>query len=122
MASLQLRGSSWSCIFCFQGKRHWLTLGEVSEIEAHATGAKIDYLLMRIKQKLIDAPPGCDIVTFVQHDGKPPTTTDSERPLTLAKLEERYFDTHRSRSAASTIEGMELHFKHMKAYFGKDRA
>jgi hypothetical protein len=30
MASLQLRGESFACNFCYRGKRQWLTLGKVT--------------------------------------------------------------------------------------------
>jgi hypothetical protein len=50
MASLQLRGESYPCIFRYRGKRQWLTLGKVSRAEMEAKAAQIDYLLL--KQKL----------------------------------------------------------------------
>ena len=75
MASLQLRGDTYSCIFMWNGKRQWLNLGAVTEQEAEAKTAKVDYLLMRLKQRLISLPPGTDIIDFVRHDGQPP-----ERP------------------------------------------
>jgi DNA (cytosine-5)-methyltransferase 1 len=50
MASLQKRGDTYSCIFYWQKKRQWLSLGSVSEKEAEAKAAQVDYLLMRLKQ------------------------------------------------------------------------
>ena len=70
MASLQLRGKSYACVFCWHGKRQWFTIGKVAEEEAKAKASQVEYLLMRLKQRLIDLPPGIDIVEFVQHDGK----------------------------------------------------
>ena len=76
MASIQLRGQSYACIFCWHGKRKWFTIGKVTEIEAEAKSAQVEYLLMRLKQGLIELPAGMDIVEFVQLDGKPPSRSD----------------------------------------------
>ncbi len=72
MASLQLRGKSYACIFCWHGKRKWFALGMVSEAEAQAKAAQVEYLLMRLQQALIELPPGVEIVDFVRHDANPP--------------------------------------------------
>jgi hypothetical protein len=72
MASLQPRGWSYACVFCWHGRSKWFTIGKVSETEARAKPAQVDYLLMRLKQRLIELPPGVDIVGFVRHDRKPP--------------------------------------------------
>jgi hypothetical protein len=37
-----------------------------------AKSAQVDYLLMRFKQRLIELPPGLDIVAFIQFDGESP--------------------------------------------------
>ena len=41
---------------------------------------------MRLKQRLLELPEGTDIVTFVEHDGKPPdigpTLADAPRQAT----------------------------------------
>ena len=47
---------------------------------------------MRLKQNLLHLPPGMDIVTFVEFDGKPPISPDSGEsgyfflPLALARF------------------------------------
>jgi hypothetical protein len=79
MASLQKRNDVWNCIFRYQGKRHWYNIGDVEESEAQSVSAKVDYLLLRIKQHLIEVPAGCDIVTFIEHDGKPPSQKESSK-------------------------------------------
>ena len=70
MASLQNRNGSYKLTFCYHGKRHYLTLGKVSEQEAEAKSAQVDYLLLRIRQRLVQVPPGVPIEEFVQHDGE----------------------------------------------------
>jgi hypothetical protein len=49
-----------------------LTLGKVSEDEARSKSDQVNCLLMRLNQRLIELPPGIDVVKFVQFDGKPP--------------------------------------------------
>ncbi len=72
MAGLQERGGSYRVFFRFHGKQQTFPLGKVSKQEAEAKAAQVDYLLLRLKQRLIDLPPGVDIADFLQHDGKPP--------------------------------------------------
>jgi hypothetical protein len=51
-------------------------IGAVEEIEAKAIKAKVEYLLMRIKQRLTDVPSDMDLVDFlvrVRNDGCPLT-------------------------------------------------
>lgn len=77
MASLQRRNGVWNCIFRFQGKRHWMNLGEVSQTEAEAVSAKVDYFLLRLKQRLLEIPLGCDIAVEAPRGrphGSPPGT------------------------------------------------
>jgi hypothetical protein len=122
MASLQLRGQSYACVFCWQGKRRWFTIGKVTEHEARAKASHVDYLLMRLKQRLIELPPGVDILEFVQHDGRPPSggseTRATSRALTLAQFRDRYLSTHRESLEDRTIDGIELHFKHLCRVLG----
>jgi hypothetical protein len=92
MASLQKRGKTYSCVFYWDGKRQWLTLGNVTEREAEAKSSQVDYLLMRIKQSLVSVPVGTDIVEFVQRDGKPPErrAAPATARLSLAAFRDRY--------------------------------
>lgn len=119
MASLQLKGESWYCQFLYHGKRHTFTIGKVSKNEAEAKANQADYLLMRLKQNLLHLPPGMDIVTFVEFDGKPPHQTSEKDCLSLAGLRDRYLETHRNGSLEqSTLDGIELHFKHLIGTLG----
>src|ERR1700686_1908314 len=94
MASIQKKGDSWYCQFMYQRQRHTLTVGKVEESEAQATAARIDYILMRIRQRLIDVPAGMSIITFIEHDGKPPPDVESKPVSTLfSELRQRYLET-----------------------------
>jgi hypothetical protein len=88
VASLQLRNNSWRVIFRFRRLKHFITIGEVEEIEAQGVKARYEYLLRLLKQHLLTLPVGMDIVTFLRHDDKPPETTrDSTSPeVTFAEF------------------------------------
>jgi integrase len=122
MASLQKKGNGWYCQFLHHGKRHTFAVGAVAEEEAKAKAAQVDYLLLRLKQRLIELPAGVGIVEFIQHDGKPPTNAlaiPERLALTLADFLARYLATNRPSLEARTIEGIELHFKHLSGALGE---
>jgi hypothetical protein len=50
-------------------------LGKLSAEEAASKAAQVDYLSMRLKQRLIELPPSVDIGEFVQFGGTPPSDT-----------------------------------------------
>ncbi len=123
MASLQERNGVWNCVFRYQGKRQWMNLGEVEKSEAEAVSAKVDYILLRLKQHLLEIPAGCDIITFIQYDGKPPSAEKlqqaQQQSLTLADLRDRYFNVHGNGTLEeNTVAGMQQHFKHWIATLG----
>ena len=49
MAALQERNGSYRVIFSYRGKQRTFTLGRVTEAEAKAKAAQVDYLLMRLR-------------------------------------------------------------------------
>jgi len=65
---LQERAGSYRVIFRHNGNYHTFTLGTVSQDEAETKAAHVDYLLMRLKQRLITLPEGVDIVTLRLHE------------------------------------------------------
>jgi len=60
MAGLQRKGDSWYCTFRYLGDRHTFTIGPVPDDIAEATGRKVDLLLYRLKQRLVEIPSGED--------------------------------------------------------------
>jgi len=124
MAWVQSRSGSFRVLFRHGGKQHTFWLGEVSEREAQTTADKVDYWLMRIKQGLVSLPPGCDVVEFVQHDGKPPehiTAPGSPAAITLASLRDTYLKAQSKKLEDTTLAGIELHFAHLTRLLGPDR-
>jgi hypothetical protein len=119
MAAIEERCGRFRIHFRWHGRQHKLALGKVLAEEAASKAAQIDYLLMRLKQRLIELPPGVDIVEFVPFDGKPPAdvreASAESRELTLTDFRDRYLATHRDSLEDRTIEGIGLHFKHLTA-------
>jgi integrase len=121
MAGLQLRGDTYRVHFRYKGKQLFFTLGQVSEQEADAKVAQVDYLLMRLKQRLISIPDGVDVVAFLQFDGKTETKPAAPVAVTvvsLSNLRDRYVSTHRGSLEDSTLATSEMHFRHLIKWFG----
>jgi integrase len=120
MAGLQSRSGRWRVIFWYYGKQHSFWVGQVKENEARRVAAKVDYWLMRLKQNLVQLPPGCTVVTFVQHDGKPPEhqTAEETRELTLEGLRQAYFQSQKIKLEETTTDGIGLHFNHLARILG----
>ncbi len=124
MASLQERNGSYRVLFCHHGKLHSFTIGKVEKDEAENKARQVDYLLMRLKQRLIVLPEGTDIVTFIEHDGKPPdigpTLADAPRQaVTLGHLKDRYLTTHANGTIeANSLDTCKLHLGHFCRVLG----
>ncbi len=123
MAALQERHGSYRVIFRYHGKQHSFTLGEVSSDEAATKAGHVDYLLMRLKQRLATLPLGSDIVEYLQFDGNPPIVAGEQAPspakATLGQLRSRYLAPHRASLEANTLATVELHFRHLVRFFGE---
>jgi integrase len=122
MASLQKKGDSWHCQFVYKKQRRTWVLGAVDDTEAHATKGKVEYLLMRIKQRLIDVPPGMDIVDFLAADGRPADyyQPSGTKETTFADLRNSYIRTHSSGTIEkNTLDTCKLHLSHWTASLGE---
>jgi integrase len=121
MAGVQYRNGRYRVVFRYLGKQHAFTIGEVSKDEAETKSAQVDYLLMRIKQRLASLPPGTDIVEYVQFDGKERPVEISSPPakLSLAKLRDRYLVTHEASLEDNTLATIRMHFRHLVGRLGE---
>lgn len=121
MAGLQERSGIYRVFFRFRGKQRTFPLGKVTKQEAEAKAAQVDYLLLRLKQRLIELPPGMDIAAFLQHDGKPPESMPfTPRGNTLlVTLRDRFLATHVGAHEKNTLYTAGIHFKHMIATLGE---
>jgi len=121
MATIQNRNDSFRILFIHHGKRYAYPLGKVPRRVAESKAAKTDEVLALLKGGYITIPPAVDIVTFVRHEGKLPSTPTQPggEGVTLAGLRDRYLATHRNGALeATTLSGVELHFKHLVATLG----
>ena len=108
MASLQFRdGDSYRVAFRYDNQQHVLIVGKVSEREAKEWQSKTENLLMRIKHRYTEVPPGCSIEDFIRFDGKPPVEPEFQvrKETTLRQLRDEYIATmfaERSKRTRST--------------------
>jgi hypothetical protein len=58
MAAIQNRAGSFPVLFRYEGRQYTWTLGRVDQDEAMATAARVEYLLMRVRQRLLSVPVG----------------------------------------------------------------
>lgn len=117
MAGLQYRNGSYRVLFRYHGKQHSFTIGAVSQEEAEKKSAQVDYLLLRLKQRLATIPSGIGIVEYLEYDGQP-RATDTPDAVSLASLRDRYFEAHETSLEPTTTEGMRTHFKHIVGHLG----
>ncbi|WP_020469591.1 tyrosine-type recombinase/integrase [Zavarzinella formosa] len=126
MASLQERNGSYRVQFFHHGKLQGFTIGKVSQEEANAKMAQVEYLLLRLKQKLVAIPDGVDIATFLEHDGKPPSTIPTlpetkRQAVTLGHLRDRYLDAHGNGTVeANTLYTINIHLAHACRVMGEE--
>jgi len=123
MASLQQKGESWYCQFLYQQKRRTLTIGKVDEAEAQATAARVDYILMRIRQKLLEVPVGMDIIDFIQQDGKPRAAASTAAPksTSLSELRASYLATVGNGALEdNTLYTAKIHLQHLGKTLGEN--
>jgi integrase len=124
MASLQERNGSYRVLFCHHGKLHSFTIGKVEKGEAENKAQQVNYLLMRLKQRLIVLPEGTDIVTFIEHDGKPakagPTLPSAPRQsVTIGHLKDRYLTIYANGTIeANSLATSRLHLGHFARILG----
>jgi site-specific recombinase XerD len=118
MASLQERNGSYRVLFKYHDKLHSFTLGKVTPDEADAKARQVDYLLMRLKQRLIQLPPAIDIVQFVRHDGTPPPPGPAlpespRKAVALSHLKDRYLATLGNGAVeANSLYTLRIHLSH----------
>ena len=120
MAAIQCRNGSYRVLFRHAGKQHAFTLGEVSQQEAESKAAQVEYLLLRLKQRLAVLPPGVEIVEYIQYDGKiiPPESPAAEK-ITLPTLRDRYIETHTASLEPNTLKLIRIHFGHLVSVLGE---
>ena len=105
MAGLQERSGSYRILFRYHSKQHVFTLGKVSQEEAETKCAQVDYLLLRLKQRLIELPPGVDIVDFIRFDVPTPGDVLQGNPGRLEAVGSNRVGSEAGRTGGRTEPG-----------------
>ena len=125
MAALQLRNGVYRLLFQFNGKQHTYPIGPVNLPEARQWKSKVEHLLMRLKQNMLEIPPGCTINQFIQYEGKPPAEMNPARTryTTLDELRKAYVKVFSNGAIESnTLVTAEIHLDHITETLGIRRA
>lgn len=128
MASVQKKGDAWYCQFVHSKKRHTFAVGRVTRAEADRVADRVGYLLMRLKQGLLEVPLGVDVADFVRFDGRPPKAAEVaagaepvQKSVTLGGLRDAYLGTVGGGAVeANTLSTTRVHFAHLVGTFGAD--
>ncbi len=127
MAGLQERGGSFRVIFRYEGKQRSVTLGKISCDEAESRIGAIDLLLLRIKQQLINVPPGVTIEEFLLSDGRvqtplaAPERGQADGPVKFSFFKEGYLEARSGGSMeANSLATARMHLGHFEDTLGKD--
>ncbi|HEX4132890.1 MAG TPA: tyrosine-type recombinase/integrase [Pirellulales bacterium] len=120
MAAIQERNGSWRALFRYQGQQHAVTIGRVPKHEAVQWKGKVEHLLMRLRQNLLELPSGMPITEFVLRDGKPVTKASQTASTTFGQLHDAYIAARSNGSLeANTLATIELHLGHIEKTLGK---
>jgi integrase len=121
MATLQSRNGSHRLLFQYEGKQQAFTIGAVSLTEARQWKSRVEALLLRIRQRLLEVPEACSINDFILHDGKPPAVTNltKVRKSTLGELRDAYVKVFSNGAIeANTLATAKIHLAHIETTLG----
>jgi integrase len=118
MASIQRRGENWQCQFMHGRRRYTFAIGKVDEAEAQAISAKVEYVLMRLKQGLMELPEGADIVEFIQRGGVLPKAQAPD--ISFRALSASYLKAVGDGAIESnTLDTVGIHLDHLANTLGE---
>jgi hypothetical protein len=123
VAALQERNGSFRILFHHLGKQYAFTLGEVGRDEAEAKAAQVDYLLLRIKQKLLKVPAGVAVIDFLRADGQvtpvEQAVAAATEPTSFSAFRQKYLDLQRQGTIeANSLQTIGMHLRHFERTFG----
>jgi integrase len=119
MATIQQRGDSWRVLFSYERQQHAVTLGKVSKAEANVWKGKIEHILMRLRQSLLELPAGVPVTAFVLGDGK--AVPKRSNSTTFGQLREAYFAARSNGSLeANTLSANRTQLAHIETTLGKN--
>jgi hypothetical protein len=123
MASLQQRASGYyRIIFCFSGKRFFLSLDTKDGREARSRLARLEENLHDLDRGRLHIPPGVDPSVFLLSEGRLLEKPVLEKPLLLAELFKHYqahFPAGAKEETTRYTEG--IHIEHFQRLLGGER-
>ncbi|MFO0877908.1 MAG: tyrosine-type recombinase/integrase [Gemmataceae bacterium] len=123
MAALQNRNGSFRILFRYEGSQHTLLVGKVTAEEAQAFLGKVEHLLLRIKQRWVQVPPGITITDFLLADGQvksPEKVTAPAEPIIFQTFKERYLEAHsHGAMEANSLATVRMHLGHFERTLGE---
>jgi hypothetical protein len=123
MATLQGRNGSYRVILRFGGRQHTVPVGKASLAEAEALLGKVEHLLLRIKQRWVQPPPGITITEFILADGQvkaPEQAAGPAEPVTFRRFKEKYLATQRiGAMEPNSLATAAMHLNHFERTLGE---
>jgi hypothetical protein len=124
MASLHRnrRSPHFSIRFRYQGRNVNRSLGTGDRRKANGLCARIEETLQLLARGRITIPTGTYPIEFICTDGKATAPSPQSKPLGLMKFYAAYqAKLPVGRKEASTLDGEQIHLKHIKRHLGPNR-
>jgi len=108
-------------LFRFDGQQHAYPVGKVSDADADLMLTQVEHVVGRLKAGLIQLPPSCDIITFIQHNGTPPVIAGPTSPVKqFAEIKSEYLLTFGNGAIeANTHSTSIIHLRHIEKTLGQ---
>lgn len=120
MAGIRKKGDTFYCTFRFQGRRHYFTVGDVTEAQARAKGVEVDETLELIARGRLAVPDGVILEDFISCGGKVPVVSARPETTTLRKLADHYLATQANGVLENTtLATAKIHINHIAKSLGE---
>ncbi len=121
MASLELRGKTYSIVFRYGGRKITRSLKTRDIKEAQSRLSRLEENLRLVDAGRLTLPLQADVATFLLSDGKI-EQKPVLRSLTLGAAFSQFFDAIPSKSLEkTTLDGMQIHRRHLERLLGEKR-
>lgn len=94
MSGIRKKGDAYYCTFRFQGRRHYFTVGNLTEAQALAKGTEVDETLELLRRGRLTIPEGVTLEEFVAAGGKAPIVAARPETVTARRLIDQYLAAH----------------------------
>ena len=120
MAGIVKKADAYYCTFRFGGKRHYFTVGKVTEAQARAKATEVDETLDLIERGRLEVPAEISFLDFVAAGGKIPVTSVRPETVTASQLFEKYLLIHSNGTIEeSSLGTAKTHLNQFSASLGQ---